>query len=67
MKRLDLTLILSLFAAFVLSVGGFIIGDATAGWCGFALILLSAAINIINLLADIRNELRRRRYGLGHG
>ena len=67
MKRLDLTLILSLFTGFLLSVGGFISGDATAGWCGFALILLFAAMNIINLLADIRNELRRRRYGLGHG
>ena len=67
MQRLDLTLIFTLFAAFLLSVGGFISGDATAGWCGISLLILFGAMNVINLLYDIREDLRRRRYELGYG
>lgn len=67
MQRLDLTLIFALFAAFLLSVGGFISGDLTAGWCGISLVLLFGVMNVINLLHDIRETLRRRRYGLGYG
>lgn len=67
MRQLDLTLIFGLLAAFLLSVGGFISGDSTAGWCGIALLILFGTTNIIKLLHDIREVLRRRRYGLGYG
>ena len=67
MKLLDFVLLLSLLAAFLLSVGGFISGDSTALWCGISLLLLFGAMNVVNLLHDIRETLRRRRYGLGYG
>lgn len=67
MKRLDLVLFLSLLAAFLLSVGGFTSGDLSAGWCGLSLAILLGTINVINLLIDVRNELRRRRHGPGYG
>ena len=67
MKNLDLILLFSLFAAFLLSAGSFVYGDLNTGWCGLSLAILLAAMNVVNVLIDIRNELRRRRYGLGHG
>lgn len=60
MQSLDFLLLSGLFGAFLLSVCGFTCGDSTAGWCGLSLMLLLAAMNIINLLLDIRTELRRR-------
>ncbi|MBR1804852.1 MAG: hypothetical protein IJ774_00540 [Selenomonadaceae bacterium] len=67
MARLDLVLIFGLFAAFVLSICGFQSDDLTLGWCMLCVTILFAALNVINLLIDIRSELRRRRYGLGYG
>lgn len=67
MKHLDLALLLSLFAAFLLSVIGFFRGDLSAGLCGLSLMVLLAAMNSVNLLIDIRNALRRRRNDLGYG
>lgn len=59
MKNLDLTLLLSLFAAFLLSIIGFMSGDLNAGYCAFCLMILLIAMNVINLLIDVRNEVRR--------
>ncbi|MBR1646166.1 MAG: hypothetical protein IJ685_05235 [Selenomonadaceae bacterium] len=67
MKNLDLMLLLSLFAAFLLSTGSFVRGDLETGLCGLSLAILLTAMNTVNFLIDIRNELRRRRYELGHG
>ncbi|MBR4382221.1 MAG: hypothetical protein IKP64_01560 [Selenomonadaceae bacterium] len=67
MKNLDLILLFSLFAAFLLSAIGFARGDLNTGLCGLSLAILLAAMNAVNFLIDIRNELRRRRYELGHG
>ncbi len=67
MRHLDLLLLFGLFAAFLLSAGSFVYGDLNAGWCGLSLAILIGAMNVVNVLIDIRNELRRRRYGLGHG
>ena len=67
MKNLDLMLLLSLFAAFLLSAGSFVRGDLETGLCGLSLAILLTAMNAVNFLIDIRNELRRRRYELGHG
>lgn len=67
MKHLDLALLLSLFAAFLLSAISFFRGDLSAGLCGLSLMVLLAAMNSVNLLIDIRNALRRRRNDLGYG
>ncbi|MBR2520454.1 MAG: hypothetical protein IKE46_11845 [Selenomonadaceae bacterium] len=61
MKHLDLFLLLSLFAAFILSSLEFASGDLNTGLCGLSLTVLLAAMNAVNFLIDIRNELRRRR------
>ena len=60
MTRLEVTLLLSLFGAFVFSFCGFASGDSNVGWCGLSLILLLGTMNVINLLLEIRNDLRRR-------
>ena len=62
MKNFDLALLLSLFGAFLLSVSGFTCDDLNAGLCGLSLAILLAAMNAVNFLIDIRNELRRRRH-----
>lgn len=67
MRNLDLLLLFGLFAAFLLSAGSFLRGDLNTGWFGLSLAILIGAMNAVNVLFDIRNELRRRRYGLGHG
>lgn len=60
MKHLDVTLLLSLLGAFVLSCCGFTSGDDKAGLCGLCLMFLLGAMNIVNLLLEIRNSLGRR-------
>lgn len=56
MKRLDLALILSLFAAFVLSACSIASGDLQLGLSCLNLELLIVALNIINLLIEIRRR-----------
>ena len=59
MRRLELALLLALGAAFVLSGCALAGGDLQVGLSGLNLALLLTALNVINLLNDIRNELRR--------
>ena len=67
MKKLDLGLLMTLFASFLLSMLGFTGGDMNAGFCGLSLTFLLGVMNVVNLLIDIRNELRRRHHDLGYG
>lgn len=59
MNRLEIALLLCLFAAFILSGCGFAVGDLQLGLSGLNLALLLGVMNIINFLMEIRNELRR--------
>lgn len=59
MTKLEVALLLCLFGAFVLSCCGFASGDDKAGCCGLCLMLLLGAMNVINLLLEIRNRIGR--------